>query len=95
LYDKKFKTINDALQEIRDQYNLAHQGDAVIPQPFFNCWFVSIPQLLVLLDGVTDADSFRKALWSCRHMTTGTSDLYFEISNMRRLASNSETTTQG
>jgi hypothetical protein len=95
LYDKKFRAINDALQEIRDQYNLAHQGGAEIRQPFFNCWFVSVPQLLVLLDVVTDADSFRKALWSCRHMTTGTSDLYFEISNMRRLASNSETTAQG
>ena len=95
VYDKKFKVINDALQEIRDQYNLAHQGDAEIRQPFFTCWFVSIPQLLVLLDGVTDADGFRKALWSCRHVTTGTSDLYFEISNMRRLAANSETTAQG
>ncbi len=82
-YDKRFRAINDALQEIRDQYNFAHQGDSEIRQPFFNCWFMSIPQLLVMLDEVTDADSFRKALWSCRHVTTGTSDLYFEISKMR------------
>ena len=84
-YAKRFKAINAALQEIRDQYTATHQGKAEVRQPFFNCWFISIPQLLVMLDEVTDADTFRNALWGCRHMTTGTSDLYFEISNMRRL----------
>lgn len=83
-YAKRFRAINDALQEIRNQYNLAHEGEAEVRLPFFNCWFMSISQLLVILDEVTDADSFRKALWSCRHVTTGTSDLYFEISKMRR-----------
>lgn len=86
-YAKRFKAINDALQEIRDQYTATHQGKAEVRQPFFNCWFISIPQFLVMLDEVTDADTFRKALWKCRHTTTGTSDLYFEISNMRRLNS--------
>jgi hypothetical protein len=84
-YAKRFKAINDALQEIRDQYAATHQGKTEVRQPFFNCWFVSIPQVLVMLDEVTDADTFREALWKCRHMTTGTSDLYFEISNRRRL----------
>ena len=83
VYDKRFKLINDALQEIRDQYSATHEGESEIHQPFFNCWFLSIPQLLVILDVVTDANSFREALWSCRHITTGTSDLYFEISKMR------------
>ena len=87
-YDKKFGAINEALQEIRDQYTLAHQGEAEIRQPFFNCWFMSVPQILAILDGVTDADGFRRSLWNCRHMTTGTSDLYFEISKMRRLGLN-------
>lgn len=84
-YAKRFKSINDSLQEIRDQYAATHQGKTEVRQPFFNCWFVSIPQFLVMLDEVTDADTFRRTLWKYRHMTTGTSDLYFEISNMRRL----------
>ena len=84
-YAERFKTINDALQEIRDQYTETHHGKAEIRQPFFNCWFISIPQLFVMLDEVTDGDTFRKALWNCRHMTTGASDLYFEMSNTRRL----------
>ena len=84
-YAKRFKSVNDALKEIRDQYSLAHQGEAEVHQPFFNCWFISVPQLLIFLDEVTDADSFRETLWKYRHMTTGASDLYFEISNMRRI----------
>lgn len=84
-YDKKFKKINAALEEIREQYNTAHAGKAEIRQPFFNCWFMSIPQLLIMLDEVSDPETFRATLWSYRHMATGTSDLYFEMSNMRRM----------
>ncbi len=84
-YDKKFKKINATLEEIREQYNTAHAGKTEIRQPFFNCWFMSIPQLLILLDEVSDPETFRATLWSYRHMVTGTSDLYFEMSNMRRM----------
>jgi hypothetical protein len=84
-YDKKFKKINLALEEIREQYNTAHAGKTEIRLPFFNCWFMSIPQLLILLDEVSDPATFKSALWSYRHMVTGTSDLYFEIFKMRRM----------
>jgi len=46
---------------------------------------MSIPQLLIMLDEVSDPETFRATLWSYRHMVTGTSDLYFEMSNMRRM----------
>jgi len=36
-YAKRFRAINDALQEIRNQYNLAHEGEAEVRLPFFNC----------------------------------------------------------
>lgn len=84
-YAKRFKAINDALQEIREQYAAVHQGKSEVHQPFFNCWFISVPQLLILLDDVTDSESFRKAIWNCRHTTTGTSNLYYEISCMRKM----------
>jgi hypothetical protein len=88
-FAERFKKINKALQKIREQYNLMHAGETEVHQPFFNCWFMSIPQLLVLLDEVTDAETFRDALWSCRHIVTGTSDLYFEIAHMRRMKAES------
>lgn len=84
-YDKKLKKINVVLEEMREQLNAAHAGKTEIRQPFFNCWFMSIPQLLILLDEVSDPATFKRALWNYRHMVTGTSDLYFEIFNMRRV----------
>jgi hypothetical protein len=81
----KFEKINKALVEIREQVAALHPGQREVNQPFFNCWFLSVPQLLVLLDGVTDAAGFKAALWSCRHVVTGSSDLYFDLSYMRRL----------
>ena len=84
-YDTKFKKLNAGLEEIREQYKTAHAGKAKIINPFFNCWFISIPQLLIILDEVSDPKTFRATLWSYRHMVTGTSDLYFEMSNMRRM----------
>lgn len=84
-YAARFNAINDSLEQIREQFATAHQGETEIRLPFFNCWFISVPQLLILLDKVNDANSFRDALWNCRHLTTGTSDLYFEISHIRKL----------
>jgi hypothetical protein len=84
-YDKRFKKLNAALEEIREQYNTAHAGKTEVRQPFFNCWFMSIPQLLIMLDEVSDPETFRATLWSYRHMVTGTSDLYYEMSSIRRM----------
>jgi Holliday junction resolvase-like predicted endonuclease len=87
-FGKKFNDINASLKEIRDQLAIKNPGQTLIDQPFFNCWFISMPQLLLLLDGVTDALSFHQALWNCRHIVTGTSDLYYEIFYMKKLRLN-------
>lgn len=39
----------------------------------------------ILLDDATDGASFRETLWRCRHLTTGTSDLYCALHHMRQL----------
>ncbi|MBS1940649.1 MAG: hypothetical protein JST38_07230 [Bacteroidetes bacterium] len=51
--------------------------------PFFPCWFLSVPQILVLLDDVTNPESFKNALWATRHMTMGTLDFYFEFATRK------------
>ncbi|WP_205520821.1 hypothetical protein [Propylenella binzhouense] len=81
---KRFDEINVSLAEIRDQIALNYPRREQVEHPFFNCWFMSVPQLLILLDGVSDAAGFRAALWTCRHITTGSADLYYELSLMRR-----------
>ncbi len=82
--NKKFKELNESLVAIREQVVALYPGQNEINQPFFNCWFLSVPQMLALLDGVTDGAGFRATLWSCRHIVTGSSDLYFDLSKMRR-----------
>lgn len=83
--NKAFDEINKSLVEIREQLLELHPGVTQLNQPFFHCWFISVPQLLVLLDGVTDSAGFKTALWSCRHIATGSSDLYFDYAYMKRL----------
>lgn len=82
---KKFDQINASFQAVRDQLAIKHPDGGPVDQPFFNCWFLSLPQILILLDDVTDAASLRGALWASRYLTTGSSDFYHEQSYAKRL----------
>ena len=84
-FHKKLSDLNAKVQKLREQTEALAQVTDSQRQPFFNCWFLSIPQLLVLLDDVTDNDSFKSALWNIRHMWTGSLDFYFDISNWKRI----------
>lgn len=84
---KPFEKINKALTDIGHQVAALHPGQASVEQPFFHCWFLSLPQILVLLDDVTDPPGFWKALSSVRHIITGTSDFYHDYSYMKDLRS--------
>jgi Holliday junction resolvase-like predicted endonuclease len=89
---KKFDELNELLGEIRTQISLLHPGATEIKQPFFHCWFLSVPQLLVLLDDVGSADEFKASLWKTRHMSTGSSDFYFDNAYMHGRISSSAAT---
>lgn len=52
-------------------------GGKQVNWPFFNCWFLSVPQLLVLLDDVHDVEAFRAVFFSKRAMTLDVADLYY------------------
>ncbi len=82
---KKFKSINDALAEISDQIVQLRDEDDENAQPFFHCWFLSLPQVLIMLDHVTDPESFWDQIRSTRHFVTGTSDFYHDFSYRRRM----------
>ncbi|WCM90505.1 hypothetical protein [Acidovorax sp. NCPPB 3576] len=77
--------LNKALAEIRQQVtHLALQEDRR-KQPFFHCWFLSLPQLLILLDDVHDTTSFWKALQMTRHTSTGSADFYFDFERIQQI----------
>lgn len=54
-------------------------------QPFFDWTFLGIPQILFMLDGVTDADGFYANLRTAKHMVTGSLDTYETLTYMQNL----------
>jgi hypothetical protein len=83
---KAFAKFNALLDELGEQLKILHPGAADLDQPFFHCWFLSVPQLLVLLDGVQGAEAFKQALWKTRHVVTGSADFYYDNAWMRKAA---------
>ena len=81
---KQFSEFNALLAELRGQVAALYPGGTEVNQPFFHCWFLSVPQLLVLLDAVDGPEQFRQALWKTRHLATGSSDFYFDNAFMRK-----------
>lgn len=90
---KSFKELNESLAELRQQIAAHANGEKEINQPFFNCWFLSVPQLLALLDGIQGADAFKDSLWQTRHISTGSYDLYFDLAYMLKLKASAHQST--
>jgi hypothetical protein len=85
---KAFAKFNALLGELREQLKILHPGKTNLDRPFFHCWFLSVPQLLVLLDGVHGAEAFKESLWKTRHVVTGSADFYYDNAWMRKSAGN-------
>lgn len=84
--ESELKSLNKSAASLREQIQKLVSNDSRLEgQPFFNCWFLSVPQMLVLLDNVSSAETFKSELWRCRHMTTGSLDWYFEYEAARRI----------
>lgn len=85
----EFVKLNKKTMALRAQNEELHRLVDVLRQPFMNCWFLSIPQLLVLLDRVNSNDSFETELWRTRHLTTHSLDWYFEMDYALKLGQRS------
>lgn len=90
-----FTRLNKLLDALRRQTAALHPGQAEVPQPFFHCWFLSVPQVLVLLDWVEGPEALKEALWKTRHVVTGSSDFYFDHAHMRQIAANAQEARAG
>lgn len=82
--DKKTKDKFDKLRKKQkiwvDQYNKLHSLDKGFAHyPFFNCWFLSFPQMLELLKRSNDVNSFYNLFKSIKHLSLGTFDWYNEF----------------
>lgn len=84
---KKFDQLSDKLRKLREQQKeLVTLDGRRKSNPFFNCWFLSVPQLMILLDEVTDNESFKSALWAVRHISTGSLNFYFELQQAQMMS---------
>lgn len=81
----KFDDLNESIESIvKQEVTLSDfRSDNHNRQPFFNCWFLSLPQLLVLLDDVHTSDDFKEQLWRTRSITHGSQDFYYEYHLMQ------------
>lgn len=60
-------------------------------QPYFDCHFLGVPQLLCLLDGTTSQDDFYKNLKTIKHSVNGSLDMYQTFFHMKKIRSNTST----
>lgn len=83
----KIKNLNEKLNEFQSQFNELVQLDSErINHPFYNCWFLSVPQLLIILDNINSSDDLKRELWRTRSISTGSLDFYKEYEFARQLA---------
>ncbi len=82
---QKVLALNEKISELKSLITKIGQLDPERPQdPFYNCWFLSVPQLLILLDNVNSNDNLKQELWRTRSVTTGSFDFYREYYNARQ-----------
>lgn len=71
--NKQLTELRTQLEDLKPYYNPKQQT-----RPFFTCWFLSLPQLLILCDDCNSNEDFKNALWRTRHMSTQSLDWYTE-----------------
>lgn len=86
MLEKSINSLNRAAEDWKEQSKLLY-GTEMINNPFMHCWFLSVPQLLLILDGVDGPEAFGNAMRVNRHLIMNTQDFYYEYSQARNLKS--------
>lgn len=82
-YEKRFSNVNTVFEELTQQTIELHKEEED-PRYFFNCWFLSVPQLLMMLDGVHGPEEFKQAFWQTKSVVMNAQDFYYELEQGRR-----------
>ncbi|AQR69838.1 hypothetical protein BZG29_17040 [Janthinobacterium sp. LM6] len=77
-YKEDFEKLAKLLAKFKKVEAQLHAMQPESVAPFYHCWFLSVPQLLILLDEAHDAESFWRAWSSTRGIHMGTLDFYWE-----------------
>lgn len=82
---KAVDEINETSKNITAQFLELGKLTGIDDRQYDECWFLSIPQLFVLLDRCKSNDDFEKELFRLRRMSFSSFDAYTEIASARRL----------
>ena len=74
----------DELKRLNEQLYIL-QGKPERWQPFFGCWFLSVPKFLLMLDDVKGAEEFGQELQRTRSFTLGSHDFSYEYCYAKRM----------
>jgi len=75
---KALGEVNQRLHILSQQYSKPGLAHYLQQGLVLNCRFFNVFQLANLLKDVDSAETFKKAIWKTRHMTTGQKDWHFE-----------------
>lgn len=77
---ERFNKLNDKQQQWAEQYNKLCEIDTNYHKnPFFDCWFMSLPQLLEIINLSTGNNSFYDNFRKSKHISLSTLDWYYEF----------------
>lgn len=86
---KKFKKLAEKQIVWLEQYNKLYDIDKGFAHfPFFNCWFLSLPQLMEVINISTDNNSFHETFRKTKHVSMNTLDWYREFDVATKLQYN-------
>jgi hypothetical protein len=83
---EKFIALEAKRSELLNQYEILNSLDSEYSHnPFFNCWFFSLPQLLEIINLSSNNESFCDNLCKTKFMTYNTLDWYLEFDLVSKL----------
>ncbi len=78
--------INEKLPEFLEQHeHLKNLNPRHKQFPFYDCWFLSLPQFLILIDDLSEKKSIKKVLHQTKYMSTASLNFYFEYATAKNL----------
>jgi hypothetical protein len=82
---KDLEVAQETLLELQVQRERLIQLGVDVRQQIGSWWFLSVPQLLFALHGISGAAAFYQEILPLRAMITGTMDFYADLSHLRAL----------
>lgn len=90
MFKGEFKKLGKTLDDLRKHVDLWHNLGLGKEDPFFGCWFISVPQLLMLLESVESTPEFIERLGIMRSMSFQTYDFYYEFQNSSKITASAK-----